>query len=702
MALAGPALTVDRSSRARTAAHVLLLAAAYAGIVRLGSLATTLPGGISPIFPSAGIALAAALIMGRPALLGVWLGSVTANTLAFGWFTDGRLDPSKVLVSFAIGAGVALAAWAGAQLVRALGRGEPPLATARNVLVLVGAGALASAVTSATAGLLTLWLAGIVPPGAIGYAWLTWILGDAFGIVLAAPLLLALHRRPPGHQRPRRPVEATALAALTLLLGRLVFFRNVPFEYGFLPLLAWAAFRFGLRGTSIAAAIVAALAAVGTSQGTSPFAHGTANDALLALDSFLGVTVVFALVLAGVLAEREQADDERVRLQAQLVQAQKMEAIGRLAGGVAHDFNNLLTVIINNCALTLEEPGLPVEARESVEVVREAGESAASLTRQLLAFSRKQVLRPVSLDLNELVHRTERMLRRIIGEDVVLEIRPGAGVWPIQADPGQMEQVIVNLAVNSRDSMPRGGQLLVETGNVVLDEEYARAHPGVVPGEYAMLAVTDSGVGMDAATLGHIFEPFYSTKGSLGTGLGLSTVHGIVSQSRGHVWPTSEPGRGTTFRVYLPRWAGEGGAVEEAPAPILAASRGETVLVVEDSPAVRSLVVRLLTDRGHRVLQAAGGEEAAAVAARHAGPIALLVTDVVMPGLDGPALAARLVVERPGLAVLYMSGYAAGGIAGEGGGGSAADFIAKPFTLEAMAHKVAEVLQRRAPAPPAA
>ncbi|HXY40929.1 MAG TPA: ATP-binding protein [Vicinamibacteria bacterium] len=397
--------------------------------------------------------------------------------------------------------------------------------------------------------------------------------------------------------------------------------------------------------------------------------------------------------------DRKRAEEQQQQLEQQLLQAQKMEAVGRLAGGIAHDFNNLLMVIINCSMLPLRDRSLAAGARRHLEAVCHAGESAANLTRQLLAFSRRQVLQPAVVDLDVLVTRMERLLRRIIGEDVTLQTRLAPDLWPIFVDAGQMEQVIVNLAVNSRDAMPRGGRITIETGNTLLDEEYARQHADTRPGEYVLLSFTDDGIGMDAATLSRIFEPFFTTKGPHGTGLGLSTVHGIVRQSGGHVRPHSAPGLGTTFRIYIPRCT----AAQAAPAPlrrIPARSRGETVLVVEDSPEVRRLVVDVLAERGQRVLEAADPEEAMQLAARHPGTIDLLVSDLVLPGMSGREMSARLVAGRPTLAVLYMSGYTEDAVVDqplpEG-----ADFIAKPFTLDQLVRKVEEILARRRSGTPA-
>lgn len=326
-------------------------------------------------------------------------------------------------------------------------------------------------------------------------------------------------------------------------------------------------------------------------------------------------------------------------------------------------------------------------------MILDAGRSAGSLTRQLLAFSRKQVLQPTSLDLNELVASVEKMLTRVIGEDVELHTHRAEGLWPTRVDRGQMEQVLVNLAVNARDAMPRGGKLSIETGNVVLDEEYARGHPGVTPGEYVLLAVTDDGEGMPPQVLQRCFEPFFSTKGARGTGLGLATVYGIIHQSAGHVQVASEPGRGSTFKLYLPRDRDAGSmAALTTLAPVRAAARA-TILVVEDSEGVRELIRRFLERRGHRVLTAARPGEALALGRLHAPD--LLVTDVVLPGMSGRELAEELQVRQPSLRVLFMSGYTENAILHHGVLDAGLDFIAKPFAIDAFSGKIDELLSRR-------
>ncbi len=388
---------------------------------------------------------------------------------------------------------------------------------------------------------------------------------------------------------------------------------------------------------------------------------------------------------------------QRHALEDQLLQSQKMEAVGRLAGGIAHDFNNLLTVINGHCELLLRELGPGSPGSGDVEVIRQAGESAAALTRQLLAFSRKQVLQPAVLELNELVGRAESMLRRVIGEDVELVTRLEDGLWSVRADPGQLEQVILNLAVNSRDAMPQGGRLTIETGNVVLDEPAAQRHLDVRPGPYVMLAVTDTGAGMDPQTLAHAFEPFFTTKGQ-GTGLGLSTVYGIVKQSGGTIRASSEPGRGTTFRIYFPREEAAPAASRRDPEPAVPERRGQTILVVEDSDPVRDLVSQVLAGDGYSVLVARSGQEALRIAERHRGTIHLLITDVVMPGMRGREVADRIAAARPGTRVLFVSGYTEDAIVHQGVLEAGIDFLGKPFTPRALERKVGEILARPAAA----
>ncbi len=385
---------------------------------------------------------------------------------------------------------------------------------------------------------------------------------------------------------------------------------------------------------------------------------------------------------------------ERRALEQQLRQSQKMEAVGRLAGGIAHDFNNLLMVISGYCELLLERVSSDPQLRSPAQEIANAADRATGLTRQLLAFSRKQMLAPRVLDLNAIVTENLRMLTRVIGEDVDLVMVPGEELGAVRADPGQIEQVIMNLAVNARDSMPKGGKLTIETSNVMLDENYARLHSSVEPGEYVMLAVSDTGTGMDAETQSHIFEPFFTTKGPKGTGLGLSTAYGIIKQSGGHIWAYSEPGKGTSFKVYLPRVTATGEAM--AISPTVAAPRiehgSETILLVEDEDTLREMGKLYLESEGYTVLEAADGAAALQISAEHSGLIHLLLTDVIMPGMNGRELANKLSPTRPEMKVVYMSGYTENAIGHNGMLDQGIILLQKPFTLPALKAMVREVL----------
>ena len=380
---------------------------------------------------------------------------------------------------------------------------------------------------------------------------------------------------------------------------------------------------------------------------------------------------------------------ERKSLENQLRQTQKMEAVGQLSGGIAHDFNNLLGVIMGYGEI-LElrlPPGDPLH-KECAQIMK-AAQSAASLTRQLLAFSRQQVLEPRILDLNAIVLNVEKMLRRLIGKHIDLRTHLDSALGSVKADQSQIEQVILNLVVNARDAMPQGGKLVLKTANVNVDEEYARLHPPQLPGPYVLLSVSDTGTGMDAETQAHIFEPFFTTKEiGKGTGLGLSTVYGVVRQSGGHIWVESEPGKGATFRIYLPR-AAQTARAQHAPAARPESLRGsETILVVEDDEVLRGLTLTLLQDAGYGVLAAGTAEAAIEIALRHGGPIHLLLTDIMMPGIGGRDLVAKLAPIRPETRIVYMSGYT--GFTQAGAADSEITVLVKPFTRDTLLRKVRE------------
>lgn len=384
---------------------------------------------------------------------------------------------------------------------------------------------------------------------------------------------------------------------------------------------------------------------------------------------------------------------DRERLTDQLRQSQKMQAIGELAGGVAHDFNNLLMVVKGHAQLLLERIADASPLRAGVQQVEKAADRAAALTRQLLAFSRKQVLQPRVLDMNEVVAGMIRMFSRVIGENIEMAFLPGGNLARAKADPAQIEQVLLNLVVNARDAMPNGGRLTIETSNVVLDRGYAATHANVEPGSYVMLSVTDTGCGMDEKTQSRIFEPFFTTKGpGKGTGLGLATVYGVVKQSDGYIYVYSEVDHGTTFKIYLPQVNAEPDKLSSETDSKGHARGTETMLFVEDEQSVRDLVREYLGRTGYCVLEASDGAQALKVAATHPGPIHLLITDVVMPHLSGPELASKLAPERPEMKVLYMSGYTDDTVFRHGVLEGGVAFLQKPFNLKVLAQKIREVL----------
>ncbi len=396
------------------------------------------------------------------------------------------------------------------------------------------------------------------------------------------------------------------------------------------------------------------------------------------------------------ITERKKAEDEREKLEHQFLQSQKIEAVGQLAGGIAHDFNNLLTAINGYSELSLARKTADDRLRHNLEEIKKAGNRAASLTRQLLAFSRKQMLQPKVLDLNSVMSDLEKMFRRLIGENIELRTVLDPKLGRVKADPGQIEQVAMNLVVNARDAMPRGGKLTIETANVYLDNEYVKHHIAVRSGAYVMIAVSDNGCGMNEDTRERMFEPFFTTKEpGRGTGLGLSTVYGIVKQSGGNIWAYSELGNGTSFKLYLPRVTEDAQEYKRRAEPERAAQGTETILLVEDDETVRKLAREVLQNYGYQVLDAANGDAALSISAHYKQPIDLLLTDVVMPGMSGRKVADRLSQSCPEIKVLFMSGYTDDAIVHHGVLDADTPFIQKPFAPDVLARKVREVLDDR-------
>lgn len=411
------------------------------------------------------------------------------------------------------------------------------------------------------------------------------------------------------------------------------------------------------------------------------------------LDEEVNLAQSVASQVSGVLV-RLRLEAERRRWEAQYYQSQKMEALGRLTGGVAHDFNNILTVILGNSAMLLQNLDQSLPFRQEIEQIRQSAERAAALTRQLLAFGRQQVLQPCILNLNDVVINLEKMLRRLISEDIALATVLEPHLGQVKADAGQIEQVIMNLVVNARDAMPQGGRLTIETANVYLDEVYSRQNVGVLAGPYVLLAVSDTGIGMDAQTQARIFEPFFTTKSQgKGTGLGLATAHGIINQSGGHIWVYSKPEQGTTFKIYLPRIESNTELIKPKQISDKPGPGWETIVLVEDEELVRDLAQRILIGEGYTVLKAKDSKEAHRICAAHQGPIHLLLTDVVLPGgRNGVQLAKELTASHPNMKVLYMSGYTDNTILRHGVLDPGVAFLAKPFTLNSLIGRVREVL----------
>ncbi|MGC8809356.1 MAG: GAF domain-containing protein, partial [bacterium] len=420
------------------------------------------------------------------------------------------------------------------------------------------------------------------------------------------------------------------------------------------------------------------------------------QEAQLDFGQRVGNQIAGAIANAQLFAEHERLEKERMALEEQFRQAQKMEAVGRLAGGIAHDFNNSLTMIKVAAQLAEMDMNGDSSLKEKLKIIIEATDKSANLARQLLAFSRKQVMEMKVIDLNLLLKELDKMLHRVIGEEIEINYSLAEDLKKVKVDPGQIEQVILNLALNAKDAMPNGGKLVIETANVELDDSYVRLHKGINPGQYVLLSVSDTGIGMTPEVKEHIFEPFFTTKAKgKGTGLGLSTVYGIVKQSGGHIWVYSEPGKGATFKIYLPAVDEPAEEIKRRETEARIPMGKETILIVEDNEEVRKLAGQILERLGYRVISAGEVKEALDVCDKYKDPIHLLLTDVVMPGMSGRNLAEAIAILRPEIKVLYMSGYPDEVIADLGVLKPGINYLHKPFTVESLAKKVREVLDEK-------
>ena len=664
------------------------LALASWALAELVLLPTSGGRSVTPIWPPVGLAVAVVYLGGYRMLPGVVLGSFALNVTRYSlpwaiFFSLVQMIQPLIAV----------------RVLRAL-KFDNRLERVRDPLVLSLAAGPLGALAAAVTVIGTSFLFGKTSASDFFYDITLWWLRDWLGVMVGATLIFSWVRARHIEWRWPKIVEALALM-LALLAGTQLMFglwgflarRDVPIAFIFFPLMGWAGLRFGARGSATIVAAVSAFGLAIAGMGLGPFATFPLGFTQFLLFVFLSMGSLSGQLLAAIMAERDDALARRLVLEEQLRHSQKMEAVGRLAGGIAHDFNNLLTAIIGYTEIVLHSLDPKDDRRADAEEIGRAAMRAADLTRQMLAFSRRQVLQPKVINLNIALDKVEPMLRRVIGEDIVMTINGKAANAFVRVDPGQVEQVVMNLVVNARDAMPQGGRLTVETAEAVLDEAAVADIPDARPGSYVMLSVSDSGIGMSPEVRTRIFEPYFTTKDvGKGTGLGLSTVYGIVRQSDGHISLSSELGLGTTFRIYLPR--------SEAPEVVIDDHTGkeklpegtEHILLVEDDSSVRRLSKELLTRLGYSVTEAASGRAGLALGSDDTRHFDLALCDVILGDMSGPAVAEALRALRPSIRVLYMSGYTDEAIVKTGVLDEGKPFLQKPFTPLQLAKKVREVL----------
>ena len=677
-------------SRNELAATVLLNAIIAVIAWTLAELAVAPTSGgrtVTPIWPPVGLAVAVTYIGGYRLLPGIVLGSFLVGIFRNPWPVALLIATVQIVQPIV-----------DVRILRAL-KFDPRLERVRDPILLALVAGPSGAFLAAALANSVYFLTGQMPGDAFAYQFVLWWLRDWLGVMVTSPLIFAWIYGRELKWTWRRAGEGVALF-LTLFAASQVMFglwgifasRNVPITFVFFPIVGWAGLRFGPRGAATVVALISAYAIVIAGMRVGPFADFPVELVHFLLFLFLSLGSLSGLLLAAIMAEREDAMNKRLQLEEQLRHSQKMEAVGRLAGGIAHDFNNLLTAIIGYTEIVLHGLDPKDDRRADAEEIGRAAMRAADLTRQMLAFSRRQVLQLKVIDLNTALTKVEPMLRRMIGEDIVLTVTGRATQPFVRVDPGQVEQVVMNLVVNARDAMPQGGRLTVETADAMRDDAAVADIPDAKPGDYVMLSVSDTGIGMPPEIRARIFEPYFTTKEiGKGTGLGLSTAYGIVRQSEGHIALSSEVGLGTTFRIYLPRAeppkkvAGDSG-VSKMP------QGTEHILLVEDDPSVRRLSKELLVRLGYSVTEAASGRAGLALGSDDTRHFDLALCDVILGDMSGPAVAEALVALRPSIRVLYMSGYTDEAIVKTGVLDEGKPFLQKPFTPMQLSKKIREVL----------